>query len=149
MRMAVEPTTADRHDPSDEPPFRTDIRALLRQAPVTNDAQTQASPELGRTSTDPEERRQQWQVVEQFAENGFVYQVRRKAQKPPVARRLTPREDEILARALNGESNKSIAYSLGLSPSTVGVLIFRAAAKLGAKTRDDLLSAYENRPRDP
>ena len=33
--------------------------------------------------------------------------------------------------------------ALGVAPSTVGVLLFRAAAKLGVKSRRDLLLAYE------
>jgi DNA-binding NarL/FixJ family response regulator len=45
--------------------------------------------------------------------------------------------------ACAGRSNKSIAQELELSPSTVGVLLFRAAAKLNAKSRSELLSNYE------
>jgi len=56
---------------------------------------------------------------------------------------LTKREEDALALACAGRSNKSIAQELELSPSTVGVLLFRAAAKLNAKSRSELLSNYE------
>jgi len=59
--------------------------------------------------------------------------------EPP---RLTRREEEALFHAFHGCTNKRIAELLGVAPSTVGVLLFRAAAKLGAKSRPDLLAAY-------
>src|SRR4051812_16940977 len=75
-----------------------------------------------------------WTIVEQFVRDGFQYQVRRrKLDAQTVAPRLTKREEQVLMHARDGSSNKSIAYALGLAPSTVGVLLFRAAAKLGAK----------------
>ena len=55
---------------------------------------------------------------------------------------LTPREEEALMHAREGHSNKSIAYILGLAPSTIGVLLYRAAVKLGARSREQLLAAY-------
>jgi DNA-binding NarL/FixJ family response regulator len=86
--------------------------------------------------------------MEEFVHEGVVYQLRcRPAEPPDAAPRLSRREEQVLAGALEGESNKSIAYALGVAPSTVGVLLFRAAAKLGVKSRGDLLSAYAKRAR--
>jgi two-component system, LuxR family, response regulator FixJ len=52
---------------------------------------------------------------------------------------LTARERQVVALALNGVDNKVIAYDLGLAHSTVRVLIARAALKLGARSRHELL----------
>jgi DNA-binding NarL/FixJ family response regulator len=52
---------------------------------------------------------------------------------------LTHREREVVLRALRGGANKEIAYELGLAHSTVRVFIARAAEKLGATSREDLL----------
>jgi DNA-binding NarL/FixJ family response regulator len=61
---------------------------------------------------------------------------------PPPPRgldRLTHREREVVVRALRGGANKEIAYDLGLAHSTVRVFMARAAEKLGATSRRDLL----------
>jgi DNA-binding CsgD family transcriptional regulator len=83
-----------------------------------------------------------WTVVEEFERDGFSYQVLRRPLDTLRGHRLTKRQEQVLEYACEGHSNKSIAYALGLSPSTVGVLLYRAAAKLGAKTRFELLAAY-------
>jgi DNA-binding CsgD family transcriptional regulator len=62
------------------------------------------------------------------------------AKVPP---RLTRREEDAVVLACAGHSNKSIAQVMDVAPSTVGVLLFRAAAKLNAKSRSELLSNYE------
>jgi DNA-binding NarL/FixJ family response regulator len=56
---------------------------------------------------------------------------------------LSPREYEVVGFAVLGQSNKAIAYELGLSPSTVGVLLRRAAAKLGVRTAAELIREYQ------
>jgi DNA-binding CsgD family transcriptional regulator len=90
--------------------------------------------------------RAKWTVVKTFVSEGQHYQLRCR----PIELRghdanLTKREEQVLACALDGQSNKSIAYALGVAPSTVGVLLFRAATKLGAKSRSEMLSAYARR----
>jgi len=89
----------------------------------------------------PQRSRAGWTVLEEYERDGFCYQVLRRPLDGD-APRLTKREEQVLARACEGESNKSIAHDLGLSPSTVGVLLFRAAAKLGAGSRQELIAAY-------
>jgi DNA-binding CsgD family transcriptional regulator len=84
-----------------------------------------------------------WIIVGEFVRDGFYYQiVRRPIGSTPPGARLTKREEQVLKHAAAGQNNKSIAHTLGLSPSTVGVLLFRAAAKLGVKSRLELLAAY-------
>jgi DNA-binding CsgD family transcriptional regulator len=83
-----------------------------------------------------------WTVVEEFERDGYSYQVLRRPLDTQRGHRLTKRQEQVLEHACEGHSNKSIAYALGLSPSTVGVLLYRAAAKLGAKDRFELLAAY-------
>ena len=55
---------------------------------------------------------------------------------------LTEREHQIVALAVLGQHNKLIAYNLGISHSTVRVLMARAARKLGARSRDELIRRY-------
>lgn len=53
--------------------------------------------------------------------------------------RLSAREWEVVARALDGETPKAIAYDLDVAPSTVRVLLSRAAKKVGARSSHELL----------
>lgn len=52
---------------------------------------------------------------------------------------LSNREADVVHLAVQGRHNKWIAHELGLSHSTVRVLLARAAKKFGAKSRDELL----------
>ena len=83
-------------------------------------------------------------MAEQFVRGGFHYRLMRRplefTKKRPM---LTKREEDAVVLACDGQSNKSIAQVLDVSPSTVGVLLFRAASKLNAKSRSELLSNYE------
>ncbi len=60
--------------------------------------------------------------------------------EPPGVALLSPREREVVVQALRGRDNKVIAYDLGLAHSTVRVLLARAAAKIGAHSRQELLA---------
>jgi DNA-binding CsgD family transcriptional regulator len=97
----------------------------------------------------PRSNRPGWTVVDEFERDGFRYQVVRRPVRSDEAPRLTRREQQALAYASQGHSNKSIAYALGVAASTVGVLLYRAAGKLGAKSRHELLLAYERSQKDP
>lgn len=81
-----------------------------------------------------------WTLLDVCETDGQRYLVARqnhpRAQGPNV---LTNREQEVVACAVLGHHNKLIAYNLGISHSTVRVLIARAAGKLGARSRDELV----------
>jgi DNA-binding CsgD family transcriptional regulator len=64
----------------------------------------------------------------------------------PRPRSLSEREREVVALALKGCGNKTIAYELGLAHSTIRVLMARAASKFGAKTRQELLEKMHVAP---
>ncbi len=82
-----------------------------------------------------------WTLVDRYERDGRRYLVAHKNDPDaPDPRVLTPRERQVVGFAALGLSNKAIAYELGISPSTVGVLLGRAAAKLGT-SRDGLVKA--------
>ncbi len=82
-----------------------------------------------------------WSLVDQFESDGKRYLVARAnaptADGPPT---LTEREKQVLAYASLGHATKIIAYELGVSASTVRVLLHRAARKLGVTTREELVA---------
>jgi DNA-binding CsgD family transcriptional regulator len=110
----------------------------------SEEAPSQSPSGVFRASRPGKRRDAGWTVAEQFEHEGFSYRVmRRPVQLADPSPRLTKREEDALALACAGHSNKSIAQVLDVSPSTVGVLLFRAAGKLNAKSRSELLSNYE------
>ena len=81
-----------------------------------------------------------WTLVDVCERDGTRYLVARQnspKSKGPVA--LSEREKQVVALAGMGQHNKLIAYNLGISHSTVRVLLARAAGKLGVSTREELL----------
>jgi DNA-binding CsgD family transcriptional regulator len=94
-----------------------------------------------RTRTPSRKRNSGWTVAEQFISDGFHYRVLRKPNDAaqPI---LTNREADAVELLCTGISNKDIAIQLDVSPSTIGVLLFRAAAKLRARSRPELIAAY-------
>jgi hypothetical protein len=72
-----------------------------------------------------------WSLVDHFDTDGRRYLVaHRNDPTTPDPRALTERERQVVAYADLGQSNKLIAYQLGLSVSTVAVLLARAREKL-------------------
>jgi DNA-binding NarL/FixJ family response regulator len=72
-----------------------------------------------------------WSLIDRFESDGRRYLVaHRNAPDVPDPRALTERERQVLGYADLGHPNKLIAYHLGLSPSTVGVLLVRARLKV-------------------
>lgn len=110
----------------------------------TDERPSQSPSGVFRASGAQKRRDSGWSVAAQFEQEGFSYRVlRRPIDVTRSAPGLTKREEDALALACAGHGNKSIAQALDVSPSTVGVLLFRAAAKLNAKSRSELLSNYE------
>jgi DNA-binding CsgD family transcriptional regulator len=54
--------------------------------------------------------------------------------------RLSCRERQAMALLALEQTNKEIAFALGISASTVGVLLHRAAQKLQTTTRGELIA---------
>jgi DNA-binding NarL/FixJ family response regulator len=83
-----------------------------------------------------------WTFVEHFESDGkrFLLAMENRT-KPASLDLLSDREREVVLQALGGHDNKVIANALGLAHSTVRVLLSRAAAKVGARSRGELLQA--------
>lgn len=81
-----------------------------------------------------------WSLVDQFERAGRRYIVaRRNEHALPDPRALTNRERAIVHLATLGRANKLIGYELGLAESTVGSHLSRAMAKLGVRSRVQLI----------
>src|SRR5436309_2026588 len=80
-----------------------------------------------------------WELVAEYGLDGRSYVIIRAKGH---ASALTPRQRQVLARAALGQTNKVIAFELGVSDSTVRVLMARACARLGVKTREEAIEAY-------
>jgi DNA-binding CsgD family transcriptional regulator len=92
-----------------------------------------------------------WTLHEQVEADGkrFIHAL---ANEPCAAgpKELSVREQQVAALAALGRSNKLIAYELGLAHATVRVLIARAAKKVGARSRSELiarLQGFQDKPR--
>jgi DNA-binding NarL/FixJ family response regulator len=72
-------------------------------------------------------RAARWRVLDRFDHDGHRYAL--VVLEDRSARKLSPREAEVLARAAAGQTNKEISYELGLAWSTVRVLVHRARRK--------------------
>ena len=86
-----------------------------------------------------------WSLVDHFDTDGKRFLLAMK-NTPRVDRRadLTPRERRVAALAAMGNSDKEIAYMLGLSMPSVTSAVFRARAKLGAKSRGELAAIWRS-----
>jgi DNA-binding NarL/FixJ family response regulator len=92
----------------------------------------------------------QWSLVDVYEENGRRYVTAR--ENMPASngvRPLSSRERQVASLADLGHSNKLIAYELGLAHSTVRVLLARAAAKMGVRTRSELIARVRAQPLNP
>ncbi len=87
--------------------------------------------------------RARWTIVDDFDAGGERYVVAR-ANGPSTSgpNALSPRERQVVGCLSLGHSLKVIAYELGLSYSTVRVLVGRARTKLGATGREDLVAKF-------
>jgi DNA-binding CsgD family transcriptional regulator len=81
--------------------------------------------------------------LEHFESDGHRYLLaRRNDPQAAESPKLSRRERQVVGYARLGHSNKLIAYELGISAATVGVLLHRAALKLKAKGRQELIAKY-------
>lgn len=83
----------------------------------------------------------QWTLVDRFESDGERYVVARE-NTPQVngLPALTPTERLVVAYAARGYTTKEIAYTLGISATTVRVLLMRAARRYGVRSRKALLA---------
>lgn len=86
-----------------------------------------------------------WSLLDEFDSDGrrFVVAVENGPPTRPPRRDLSEREHQVLTQAHLGHTDKVIAYELGLSVSTVRVLLHRATRKLGATTRREALARFD------
>jgi DNA-binding CsgD family transcriptional regulator len=84
-----------------------------------------------------------WSLLDHFDRDGKRYLLAcRNSPAALASSLLTPREREVVLLAARGHANKLIGYELGIATSTVGVLLNRAAARLGVHTRRALITAF-------
>jgi DNA-binding CsgD family transcriptional regulator len=84
-----------------------------------------------------------WSLIEHFERDGRRYMIARRNDPDSAGPdALTRRERQVVGYAALGHSNKLIAYELGVSASTVGVLFLRAARKLRARNRAEVIAAW-------
>jgi DNA-binding CsgD family transcriptional regulator len=84
-----------------------------------------------------------WSLVDSFESDGRHFLVAR--QNDPAIREpraLSLRERQIVAYAALGHTNKYIAYTLGLAPSTVATHLATAMRRLGVRTRAQLAAVW-------
>jgi len=87
-----------------------------------------------------------WTLLDHFDHDGkrYIVAVRNDPQVPAFSE-LSPREGQVVAYAAQGHSNKLIAYELGIAPSTVAMHLSTAGAKLGARSRVELIRVWRAR----
>ncbi len=94
--------------------------------------------------------RARWTLVDSFERGGARYVVARENQSCVRGlESLTDRERQAVAYLVVGQSTKETAYALGISDATVRVLLARAAARLGVRSRADLLAHAQVRELAP
>lgn len=88
----------------------------------------------------------QWSLVDWVDHDGKRFILAEENRVPFAPRKsLTPREEQAVACAAMGHSNKLIAYDLGISTGSVAQLLARAAQKLGVTNRVALIRAVRDR----
>ena len=92
----------------------------------------------------PHIRLQDWEVIDEVSVGSTDYVILRRTRGTKSGvESLTPRERDAVRLACTGASNKHIAWAMGISDSTVGVLLLRARRKLKVAGRDELIRAFE------
>jgi len=84
-----------------------------------------------------------WSVIDTLDSNGRRFILAQANAGPRHSmKELTKRERQIVEHAARGLSNKAIAYSLGLAPSTIATHLSAAKKKLGGATRMQLVEMF-------
>lgn len=87
-----------------------------------------------------------WTLFDHFERDGKRYILAQEnTPEAQASTALSEREQQVANLAALGRSNKVIAYELGIAHSTVRVLLARACARLGARTRSELISKLSAR----
>jgi DNA-binding CsgD family transcriptional regulator len=90
-----------------------------------------------------------WSLVDRFESDGRRFLIAHRNQPHlPNLRGLSQREASVAAFAQLGQSNKEIAYTLGLSPSSVATHLSGALRKLGLPSRAALVTTSFGRQGD-
>jgi DNA-binding NarL/FixJ family response regulator len=84
-----------------------------------------------------------WSIIEDFQSDGRRYFLAHENAPSRAVPFLTDRERQVMSYAALGRDLKLIAYDMGIAWSTVRVLIARATAKLGVRTRSDALRVFD------
>lgn len=86
-----------------------------------------------------------WSLVERFDSDGRRFFVAiENAHDVSDPRSLTKRERAVVALVAQGDSNKWVAYQLGITAGAVATLLARAMRKLGLETRAALIWTYQH-----
>jgi DNA-binding CsgD family transcriptional regulator len=118
---------------------RSSLTDAVRQREWARTTSTRNDPERATAAWKPLVAGR-WSLVDRFERDGRRYiTARENAPTPTGPAAFSPREGQVASLAGLGHSNKLIAYELGLAHSTVRVLLARAAAKLGACTRSEMV----------
>lgn len=87
--------------------------------------------------------RGEWSLVDWYDHDGKRFLLAQENKIPSRSKKaLTVREEQVVACAAMGHSNKLIAYDLGISIGSVSVLLGRAARKLGVSSRVALVRVF-------
>lgn len=86
-----------------------------------------------------------WSLVDWIDHDGRRFLIARENPTPAKpARDLTKRERAVMALVAEGDSNKLVAYELGISEASVGVHLHNASRKLAARSRVDAIAKYRS-----
>ena len=119
-------------------------RDQLIAAAVARDRERASRVDLGERLGWGPLTRARWTLIDSFERDGARFVVARENQSTIGGlEALTERERQAVAYLAIGQSTKETAYALGIAAATVRVLLSRAAAKLGVRSRSALLSHPE------
>lgn len=125
---------------SQESTQRRLARSLEREPELAAGASAELADEVMRGILNGE-----WAITDHFEGETRRFVVVRRCREGD-GRPLSEREREVLALAVQGHSNKVIAFELGLTPSTVATHLRRIMAKLHIQSRETLIQVLPYEP---